>query len=348
MLKILWTLATGAAGGGAAHLMGLPSPWLLGAMLGVLIACALKLPVRMPKNTTSGIALFMGVSISTSIEADLPHHLSTWHTSILLMLLMLALLLGLLYLFYRQRCHWSRSDALLCAMPGNLAVVLIFAAQANLSVKRIALVHSVRLFVLVTVLPLLFPLTDRQTPVQTAPLALGELALVFLLALAGGWLLRTLRVPAGMLVGAMAGALLLKFGFGIQPAIPTEWFRAVLVVLGTTIAVRMSGLDLALLKKTLKGAAGGVALGVALCGLFALVLHLVLEVPLLQALLAYMPGGIEVMVAIAFSTDVDPVFVATHQLLRVLIMCFALPLLFRLVQPDTRSERLGNDATHRH
>ncbi|MBR9885798.1 MAG: AbrB family transcriptional regulator, partial [Oceanospirillales bacterium] len=53
-------------------------------------------------------------------------------------------------------------------------------------------------------------------------------------------------------------------------------------------------------------------------------------------LLAYMPGGIEVMVAIAFSTDVDPVFVATHQLIRVSLMCFALPVLFKAVGAGER------------
>lgn len=143
-----------------------------------------------------------------------------------------------------------------------------------------------------------------------------------------------------MLIGSMAAALVLKFCFGIQPHIPAEWFRAVLVVLGTATAVRMSGLDLALLQKTLKGAAGGLALALSICALFALLLHQLFGVPLLQAVLAYMPGGIEVMVAIAFSTDVDPVFVATHQLLRVLFMCFALPLLFRVVQLRTQRGRV--------
>lgn len=344
MLRTFMTLGIGTAGGGVASLIGLPSPWLLGAMLGVLIASALKVAVHMPANATSWIALFMGVSISSSIETDIFTHLADWRLSILMMVVMLGLVLLLLYRFYRYRCQWSSSDALLCSVPGNLAVVLIFATQANLSVKRIALVHSVRLFFLVSVLPLLFPLADRQSDADTSvQLVYQDLVLVFLVAALSGWLARALKVPAGMLIGSMAGALVLKFGLGIQPHIPPVWFRAVLVVLGTATAVRMSGLDLALLQKTLKGAAGGLGLTLLICTLFALTLHLVFAVPLLQAVLAYMPGGIEVMIAIAFSTEVDPVFVATHQLLRVLIMCLALPLLFRCVDAGAHS-RVGEVA----
>lgn len=331
MLKIFWTLATGFAGGWLASVLDLPSPWLLGAILGVLIAHGARVPVHMPGKTTSLIALFMGVSIASSIETDFFSHLQEWLPAVLLLSVMLAILMAVLYGFYHRRCGWSSSDALLSAVPGNLAVVLIFASEAGLDPKRIALVHSVRLFFLVSALPLLFPIVDRpQTQVQL-DIPYLDLLLVFIVSAAAGWLANRLKVPAGMLVGGMLGALVMKLVFGLQLSIPPDWFRVVLVVLGTAIAVRMTKLDLALLKKTLKGAAGGLALSLLICGAFSLVLHFGFDVPLLQALLAYMPGGLEVMIAIAFSTHVDPLFVATHQLLRVLIMCFALPALFSLL-----------------
>ncbi|WP_432696040.1 AbrB family transcriptional regulator [Marinobacterium sp. YM272] len=338
MVRTLLTLAVGTAGGGLASLVGLPSPWLLGALFAVLAASGCKVPVYMPASTTTWISLFVGVSIASSIEADIFEHISDWYLSIVMMIVMLGLVLTSLYYFYRFRCGWSGSDALLCSVPGNLAVVLIFAAQAKLSVKRIALVHSVRLFFLVSVLPLLFPVVDRQSNGLAVEVAYTDLALVFVGAGVVGGVFRKLKVPAGMLVGAMAGALVLKFGLGVEPRIPTEWFRAVLVLLGTATAVRMAGLDLALLRQTIFGAVGGLTLALSICAMFSLVLYFCFDVPLLQALLSYMPGGIEVMVAIAFSTDVDPIFVATHQLLRVLIMCFALPLLFRALGGDGESK----------
>ncbi|TCK04257.1 AbrB family transcriptional regulator [Marinobacterium mangrovicola] len=332
MLTILKTLAIGVAGGWLATLLHLPSPWLLGAMLSVLLAIAARVKVHMPAMTTSVISLFLGVSIASGIEADIVDHLIDWSATLLMMICMLGVLVAMLFSFYRYRCRWSESDALLSSVPGNLAVVMLFAVQAGLDVKRIALVHSVRLFFLVTALPLAFPITQRSEAelVQLQP-DYPLLALVFACAFAGGWCARRLRVPAGMLTGSLFTTLVIKFLFGLDMHIPPQWFNGVLAVLGTAIAVRMAGLDLALLRNTFMGALGGLSLALITCGCFAMVLHLGFDVPLLQALLSYMPGGIEVMVAIAFSTDVDPVFVATHQLVRVLVMCFALPFLFRWV-----------------
>ncbi|WP_432696054.1 AbrB family transcriptional regulator [Marinobacterium sp. YM272] len=333
MLIILKTLAVGLAGGWLATLLHLPSPWLLGAMLAVLLAIAAGVRVQMPDASTTLISLFLGVSIASGIDAGIVDHLRDWSATLILMIAMLGMLVLMLFSFYRYRCRWSSSDALLSSVPGNLAVVMLFAAQAGLSIRRIALVHSVRLFFLVTALPLAFPIT------QPADEALSQaqpdyllLLLVFGCATAGGWCARRLRIPAGMLTGALFTTLALKFLLGLELHIPQHWFNGVLAVLGTAVAVRMAGLDLPLLRATLKGALGGLSLALVTCGCFALVLHFGFDIPLLQALLAYMPGGIEVMVAIAFSTDVDPVFVATHQLVRVLVMCFALPLMFKMVQ----------------
>lgn len=334
MLTILKTLTIGVAGGWLATLVHLPSPWLLGAMLSVLLAIAARVEVHMPAMTTSVISLFLGVSIASGIDADITTHLVDWSSTLLLMICMIAALVVMLFSFYRYRCRWSDSDALLSSVPGNLAVVMLFAVQAGLDVKRIALVHSVRLFFLVTALPLLFPITRRSDDslAQLQP-DYPLLLLVFVCAAAGGWGARRLRIPAGMLTGALFTTLAMKFLLGLNVHIPPQWFNGVLAVLGTAIAVRMAGLDLALLRNTFMGALGGLTLALLTCGCFALVLHFGFDVPLLQALLSYMPGGIEVMVAIAFSTDVDPVFVATHQLVRVLVMCFALPVLFRMINP---------------
>jgi len=333
------TIGIATVGASLALRVGLPSPWLLGAMLGVLLATAARLPVFMPSYTAALISLFLGISIASNIQSDLPQQLREWRGSLLLMLVMLALLLGVLYGFYRHRCAWSKSDALLSAIPGNLAIVMIFAAQAKLSASRIALVHSVRLFFLVTTLPLLFPIVDRASNTVTAEIAWAPLLLAVVSSAGCGWLAQRCRVPAGMLIGALIATLLIKFGLGLDIHIPSEAFRWVLVVLGAATAVRMADLDMALLRATMKGALGGLVLAISISGGFALLLHFWFDLPLLQALLAYMPGGLEVMVAIAFSVGADPVFVATHQLARMLLMCFALPLLFMRLNPaDKPSE----------
>ncbi|WP_081849783.1 AbrB family transcriptional regulator [Marinobacterium lacunae] len=87
-------------------------------MIGVLLAIWVKVPVSMPSPTTTFISLFMGVSIASSVEADFFIHLKDWSLSIGLMVLMLGVLLAMLFGFYRYRCQWSSSDALLSSVWG--------------------------------------------------------------------------------------------------------------------------------------------------------------------------------------------------------------------------------------
>ena len=49
--------------------------------------------------------------------------------------------------------------------------------------------------------------------------------------------------------------------------------------------------------------------------------------PFGQLLLAYAPGGLEAMIMMAFILDLDPAFVAAHQLVRYIGMILILPFL---------------------
>jgi uncharacterized membrane protein AbrB (regulator of aidB expression) len=48
---------------------------------------------------------------------------------------------------------WRRDDALLASVPGALSTVLAIAAERNAAVAAIVVVQSVRLFVIVALLP---------------------------------------------------------------------------------------------------------------------------------------------------------------------------------------------------
>jgi len=50
-----------------------------------------------------------------------------------------------------------------------------------------------------------------------------------------------------------------------------------------------------------------------------------IDLPFGQLLLAYAPGGLEAMIMMAFILDLDPAFVAAHQLVRYIGMILILP-----------------------
>lgn len=329
----------GSLGGWFASLIGFPSAWLLGAMLTVLAANVLGAKVHMPSSSTTFISWILGISLSSGFDLAIIEHISLWSGSLFLMFLMLIVSLGILHYFYTHICGWNPKESLLASVPGNLNVVLIFAAQENVDAKRIAMVHTLRIFAIVFSLPLLFPIVDR---VSNAGLSFNndiqELILVVISSGIIGEVARRIKVPAGMLLGSLASALFFKFYFNIQIVISPAWFHLLLIVLGTYSAVRMSGVNLGLLIQSVKSGLGGVALTLLVSFVFSLVLYASSDISLLQALLSYLPGGIEVAIAIAFSTNVDPVFVATHQVLRVVLMSLLLPVVYQFVKSDLFSK----------
>ena len=59
---------------------------------------------------------------------------------------------------------------------------------------------------------------------------------------------------------------------------------------------------------------------VILAAIGAYITHLTIDIPLSDTLLAFMPGGFQVMPVVALETGADGLYVTTHHLVRVLAM----------------------------
>ncbi|NVK41142.1 MAG: AbrB family transcriptional regulator [Oceanospirillaceae bacterium] len=327
------TLLVGILGALAAQWLSVPSAWLLGPVICVTLAALLGLPVGMPKATTSAVSLFLGISVALNLDAGLLQQLGHWKLSVLLLCLMLALLLTLLFRYYSRQPGWQRIEALFCSVPGNLAIMLSLAADTTADLRRVALVHSIRVCFLVTLLPLFFPIAERRLSIAAVQIAHPErLLLVLLLGLAIGTLLSRLRLPAAMLFGGFAAALTVKQVLGWEHGLPDGLMIGLLIVLGSAIGARFNAVRLSQVLPELWAALGGLMITLLICGVFAGGLWYFLGVSWIQAMLAYAPGGIEVMIAIAMNQQVDAVFVASHQILRMIAMSLLIPLLLRRLQ----------------
>lgn len=328
MLIIYRTLLIAAIGGALAYWAGLPSAWLIGAVLAVLMAAVSGVNVAMFSATGKVISLLLGVSVAQNIDDNLLNELSHWRNSVMLLAVLVACVLVVQYRFYRHGLRWAPAEALFCSIPGNLAITLSVAETHNVNLRRVTLVHSVRVCFLVTLLPLFFPLADRPIAIEGFRMAHPEYAVITLLcAWLGGKLLQRIKIPAPMLISGFCTVVLLKAAFGWHWQFPGMVWVLILVGLGASIGARFNAINLREVIPELKAAIGGLILMLVLSVSFAVLLWLWLDIPWLQALLAYAPGGMEVMIAIAINQQVDPVFVASHQMLRMLAMSLLLPLL---------------------
>ena len=101
------------------------------------------------------------------------------------------------------------------------------------------------------------------------------------------------------------------------------------VATGVVIGVRFHGTSLATLRQTVPGAIGSVLLALAISAAIAAVGTLLLPLPFGQLWLAYAPGGVEAMAAMALALQLDPAFVGAHHVLRILGLNLISPLWLR-------------------
>jgi len=105
-----------------------------------------------------------------------------------------------------------------------------------------------------------------------------------------------------------------------------EWLMIpAFVVLGVLIGCRVALIDPILLFKLLKACFGAFLVGFGISLVAAYVVANWIDLPFGQLLLAYAPGGLEAMIMMAFILDLDPAFVAAHQLVRYIGMILILP-----------------------
>ena len=101
------------------------------------------------------------------------------------------------------------------------------------------------------------------------------------------------------------------------------------VVTGTFVGLRFKGVSLRLILDTLVAGLATVMLGLVVSGAFALAAARLLKLPLDQLLLAYAPGGVDVMAIMALALGLDPAFVGVHHALRFMALSIVLPIWLR-------------------
>ncbi len=326
---IFRTLMIAAIGGFCAYLLGIPSAWLIGAVVAVLIAAMRGIQVGMFASTGKMISLLLGISVALNLDSGLLNQLSHWGGSVVLLSILVTVLLLVLYRFYTKLPGWTATEALFCAVPGNLAITLSVAEGTSVNIRKVALVHSVR----VTLLPLLFPIAEREISRAGLEMPHPEYAFVtLLLAWLGGRCLNKVKVPAPMLIAGFTVTLVIKGIVGWDWRFPDTVFILLLIGLGASIGARFNSFKPHEVIPELKAALLGLGLMLVISGGFAVALWYFLGVPWLQAMLAYAPGGMEVMIAIAMNQQVDPIFVASHQMLRMLAMSLLVPVLLNVIK----------------
>ena len=333
--RILLALGIGAAGGFGFDRLGVPAGWLSGAAIAVAVAAIAELPVRFPKLLRQVAFLVLGTGMGAAVTPEAFADAGEWPLAILALVVVVVALTASSYVLLRRLGGFDRPSAMCASSPGALSHVLATAIDAGVSVPRVALAQSLRLVVLVAVLPPVIASLGGGAGLGEAslPATAGPVEAVLMLVPCGlvGYLAYRLRVPAGMLLGAFVTSAALH-GFGVfHTRLPDAALDPAFVLLGTTIGAAFAGTSRATLLTALRGSAASLAAVLALSLGFAWAFSAAFGAPFGEIVLAFAPGGIEAMVTLAFLLGYDVPFVAAMHLVRILILIFGLPIALRLV-----------------
>lgn len=331
-LQAALTLAIGAAGAALFWAIGFPAYVLTGPAAAVSAATLAGLPTHIPTLLRDTVFVVIGLSIGSTVTPEVIATALAWPVSLL------VLMVTLVGIVYAARAvlvavfHDSRTTATLAAMPGHLSFVLALSTQMQADVPRIALVQTVRVLLLTLLVPVLIMLWGVEGTSQLAqsgqiqPLSL---LILFPLALGLGLILKRLRIPAHLLIGAMVVSAI-GHGSGLTPGImPQALMMVAFICMGSLIGTRFRGFARRALPGALLAGTVTTLIACAIAAIGALIAAQLVDLPAAALLLAFAPGGVEIMAALAIETGLEPALVAAHHVFRLLALGAIIPFLVR-------------------
>jgi membrane AbrB-like protein len=186
-----------------------------------------------------------------------------------------------------------------------------------------------RVIILTAALPLLLALTGiaPSSPPAAAVAIASPLELTGLIAaaVAVALLLRLTKFPASWMFGAMIGSSVLHGTGLIEGGLP-PWVRAAaLVGIGTLIGSRFARVNTKTLLSHVTAALGSFAIVIVISAVFVAVIVLTTHVRFADVIVAFAPGAMDAMLALALTLHIDPIFVGAHHLSRFVFVTIATP-----------------------
>jgi uncharacterized protein len=327
--NVLETILIGTGGGLLFLLAHLPGGLISGAMITVGIAAISGRPMTLPPIVTQAVLVLLGISLGSLASRQLLQHVSAYPLTIgLLALATFCSTFG--SSLYLQRVHgWERTSAFLAGSPGALSQIIILAAEKGADVPAIAVVQTLRVIVLTAALPLLLTLTGLAPASLPAPaVAIAtplEFASLIAAALSAAMLLRLVKFPASWMFGAMIGSIVLHGSGLVEGGLPPSVRGVALVGIGALIGTRFARMKTRTLLGHLNAALGSFVVAIIISALFVAVIALTTAVRLADIMVAFAPGAMDAMLALALTLHIDPIFVGAHHLSRFVFVTLAMP-----------------------
>ena len=323
-------------------LVGVPSAALFAALVvGIALALLSWGPARVPRPLGLAAQGTLGVYIGTMVQDDALAALGDDWAIVLgigVSTLVLSVAAGALLGLRRDVTPLTGSLSL---VAGGASGLVAIARELGGDDRVVAVLQYLRVGLITASMPVVVTLiyhADRsrppvadsgQDPVAPWYLSVGMLVA---LVLVGSTLGRLIRLPGAGLLGPLALTVALEIsGLSYGLSVPVVLVQAGYALIGWQAGLAFTRESLRAVGRLLPAAVALIVLlGVATAGMGVL-LSRVADLTLLEGYLATSPGGVYAVLATAVETGSNVTFIIAAQVVRILLMLFAAPLLARVV-----------------
>ena len=328
------TLLLAATAGALAQALHSPLPWLIGPLLFTAAASALGAPLRASHRLRNAGQWILGTALGLYFS---PQAVAVVQTLAPAIALGVAWALGLGYAFYHCLMWAERGRGVLPASAffgaaiGGASEMALLAVRAGAPVDRVASAHSLRVLIVVVLIPFAYQAlgVHGADPAMRAVHGVQPVGLALLLAAtaAGGALMQVLRAPNPWVLGALAVSAVLS-GSGVEwSALPRPLSNAAQLAIAVTLGVRFTPASLQAAPRWLAAVALGTLVMIALSAGFAALLAWGWQLHPATMLLATSPGGITEMAITASVLGLGvPVVTAFHVVRYIAVLVLTGPL----------------------
>ena len=324
-------LAVCAGAGALFSWLKMPLPWMIGPLLAMAGGNFAGARLRSIPGSRQFGQMIIGTALGLYFTPAVAREVASYWP--------ILVVAALFAIFLAWGCGWflsrvtdtDRTTAFFASVPGGAAEMAVLGERYGARVDRIALAQSLRILVVVIVVP--FGLTysgvhgtDAYAPVAV-PFAWASLAAMLLLAAAAGAVLSAARVPNPFMFGPLLVVVLLTAN-DLQFSSVPGWLSSVgQLLLGCALGSRFEQQFLSGVARYAGAVFASIVLAIGMAVLFGLGLAQIAHLPAASLVLATAPGGIAEMCITAKVLQLGvPLVTAAHVTRVVVLMTTTAPI----------------------
>ncbi|MDB2390746.1 AbrB family transcriptional regulator [Alphaproteobacteria bacterium] len=327
--------------------IGMPAPYLMGALFGVWVSGVAFPSIRQYLGVARWfhvpVVVGLGVLIGATFRQNTASQATEWWLTVVTMIIVTGFVTLLGYLFLRKQRGYESRLAFLCCIPGGQVEAIMIARETVDKDYVVALFHLVRVVIIFISTPLLLALIEGHEAVDQSNTALDVMPSIFDLDInqisifiglgsAGYVTARLCHIPMPHMLGPIGLSSLAHMTGWVELPRVHEFVILAQLVIGGAIGARLAKVPFRELFSYFKDATVNILIILSGYVSAAIAIAYASDASFLSIWLAFVPGGLYEVTLLALVFGFDVAFVAFHHTVRTMMIFMSLPILINYLK----------------